>query len=340
MFNPRVLFLVKRRNLTYTPPFGLLYSAAFVADLLHRHHIDAKVVQVTDGNDIDKEVVNFNPTHVIIEALWATPAKVRELLNLPRHANRTWVIRLHSKPSFLAMEGMAMEWLAELAELSKKHHNLRLSANNESANDEYSQVFRVPFLFLPNYYSLGNRKPLSQHRDSLHIGCFGAMRPLKNHLPQAFGAIMYANRKGVPLNFYINSTRIEQHAEPVFKNLRALFAAQPKHKLVEVPWMAHDDFLKFILNMDLGLQVSFSDSFNIVTADFASTGVPIVVSPEIFWMPDMFKANPTDAEDISCKLELADRLPRFFSRFAMRRGLRKYNIVSEFSWLRFIKRKQ
>ena len=77
MFNPRVLFLVKRRNLTYTPPFGLLYSAAFVADLLHRHHIDAKVVQVTDGNDIDKEVVNFNPTHVIIEALWATPAKVR-----------------------------------------------------------------------------------------------------------------------------------------------------------------------------------------------------------------------------------------------------------------------
>jgi len=339
MFKPRVLFLVKRRNLTYTPPFGLLYSANFVADLLHRHHIDAKVVQVTDGNDIDKEVVNFNPTHVIMEALWATPAKIRELLNLPRHSNRTWIIRLHSKPSFLAMEGMAMEWLGELAELSRKHHNLKLSANHEGANSEYSKVFRVPFLFLPNYYFLGNQQPLTHHRNSIHIGCFGALRPLKNHLLQAFGAILYANKRNLPLHFYVNSTRIEQHAEPVFKNLKALFHAQPHHTLVEVPWLSHNDFLKVVANMDLGLQVSFSDSFNIVAADFASTGIPLVVSDEIFWMPDRFKASSTDAEDIACRLAYVHSLPKFYSRFLMRRGLRMYNEVSEDAWLDFIRKK-
>ena len=37
--------------------------------------------------------------------------------------------------------------------------------------------------------------------------------------------------------------------------------------------------------MDLGMQVSFSETFNLVSADFVMCSIPIVVSNQIKWLP-------------------------------------------------------
>jgi hypothetical protein len=56
--------------------------------------------------------------------------------------------------------------------------------------------------------------------------------------------------------------------------------------------------------MDIGMQCSFSETFNIVGADFISQGVPVVGSSEIPWASPIFNADPTSSEDIFNKLML------------------------------------
>jgi len=55
--------------------------------------------------------------------------------------------------------------------------------------------------------------------------------------------------------------------------------------------------------MDLGMQLSFSESFNIVTADFISQYVPIIVSPTISWMDDSLQVGTENLKQIVDKLK-------------------------------------
>jgi len=306
--------------------------------MLQKNYISSSVAIVIDANDIDREVTRFDPKTVVLEALWVTPEKLRELMNLDRHKNRNWVIRIHSKPTFLAMEGCAMKWLGEFVNMTDEFPNLILAANNHTTVNELSRVFSFQFEYLPNYYHNHNVQADLKVRGSsvVSIGCFGAQRPLKNTLTQALAAIIYANNVGKRLEFYVNTDRVEQHGETVLKNVRETFKFQADHRLVEVTWKSHDEFLKLVAMMDLGMQVSLTESFNIVTADFVSVGVPIVVSDEITWMPWLNKAPTTDAIKIADKLQSLYDLPRFVVRSMARRNLRKYNEVSQTRWITFV----
>ena len=67
---------------------------------------------------------------------------------------------------------------------------------------------------------------------------------------------------------------------------------------MEHGWATHAEFLKLVDRMDIGLQVSLSETFNIVAADFVANGVPIIVSPEISWMPVQLQADPNSTDSI------------------------------------------
>ena len=62
--------------------------------------------------------------------------------------------------------------------------------------------------------------------------------------------------------------------------------------------------------MDIGMQVSFSETFNIVGTDLISQGVPIVGSKEIPWMNEWFCARPTETEEIYRALLLTHQSPQ------------------------------
>jgi hypothetical protein len=51
--------------------------------------------------------------------------------------------------------------------------------------------------------------------------------------------------------------------------------------------------------MDLTLQPSYTESFNIVTADSVAEGVPAVVSYSVDWAPDAWKAHPDEIREIA-----------------------------------------
>ena len=165
----------------------------------------------------------------------------------------------------------------------------------------------------------------------LNIGCFGAIRPLKNQLIQAMAAIKFVDDLGGELHFHVNAGRVEQKGQAVLRNLEALFD-NTGHFLVEHPWMDHHDFLKVVGEMDLCMQVSFSETFNIVAADSIACGIPTVVSREIPWAKIGF-ADPTDMESIAKALRNAWRFRRT-NVFMNQIGLAAYTKKARQIWMR------
>ena len=321
----KVLFILKRRE-DYNAivhshiglSTGLFNSASFVNDMLAELGVESKLVVVKDNNDIDREVTAFRPTHVIIEALWVVPTKFEVLQKL--HPSVKWIIRLHSETPFMAGEGMAMDWLGDYSRFKniilacnapRFLREVRLYLKHLNNWDEKTSTQKV--IYLPNFYPQDYvTKKFDRKKEVINIGCFGAVRPLKNHMVQIFAAVDFAERIGKKLRFHVNAGRIEMQGQPVLNNIRGFFQQIHGlgHELINHQWCPREDFLKICANMDIGLQVSFSETFNIVGADIISQGVPLVGSKEIPWAIPLFNADPTDSKNISDKLMMAYRFQR------------------------------
>jgi len=334
----RILFILKfREGYDGKPSYsggqyfssGLYWSAKFVVDMLVDAGIDAKLVQVTDNNDIDREVHNFRPTIVIIEALWVVPQKFDILKKL--HPSVKWIVRLHSNVPFLAQEGVAVEWIKEYTK-----RDVKIASNEIRALEDIRTITGKTPIYLPNYYPL-QKETARKHGEMrrLHIGCYGAIRPLKNQLIQAVAAIRFADDTDRTLFFHVNATRVESGGNPVLENLRALFA-KTRHYLVEDAWMSHEKFLERLRHLDIGMQVSLSETFSIVAADMVNVGIPIVVSHEIDWASFISKVDATNSRKISAGLNLAEILATINVE-RNRHGLKKANKKSKKDWLEFLK---
>ena len=282
---------------------GLIASVQFITDMLEGLGVKAKHVEVKDNNDIDREVKEFRPTHVFLDALWVVPEKFVILTKL--HPRVIWVVRIHSEIPFLAQEGIAMQWMFDYTRMPQP---VFLAANDHQTSRGLEQMLGAKVLYLPNYYPVSDdfdkRKFIDG--DTLDIGCFGAIRPLKNQLIQAVAAIELAEKLGLNLRFHINSVRVEGvNALTILKNLRALFEKKDpsRYTLVEHGWLGRQEFLKLISSMNLSLQVSFSETFNIVTADAVDQGVPVVVSNAIPWVT---RENQVDCLDVVGIVEQAE----------------------------------
>jgi len=288
----KVLFLTKRRGSYGYLSSGLFNSVRFIVDMLNSMGIEAKMVDCVDANSIDKEVHDYRPTHVIIEAFWCVPSKFEVLKKL--HPRVKWVVRDHSDFPFMETEGMAIEWMFEYLK-----YGVTVAANKYETAKELGRVLGKPVAYLPNYYPVTRRTTsMPSNGGEIHIGCFGAIRPLKNQLLQAIAAIRFAETHGKRLKFYINTGRVEACGDRILKNIRALFR-NTKHELIELPWLKHHQFIHLLESyIDMSMQVSFSETFNLVTGDAVNLDIPIVVSSEVFWASPQCMTDPNDIEAI------------------------------------------
>ena len=331
----RILFIAKKGQVysdgyscEYTSS-GLLNSAKFVVDMLLDHDIDATLVQVIDNNEIDREVTKYRPDVVIIEALWVVPEKFEVLTKL--HPSVQWVVRVHSEIPFLAQEGIAIQWIFDYL----KQDGVYVGFNSHRALHNFLRVsWSNKLLYLPNYFPTQHQGTPKDKSPALHIGCFGAIRPLKNQLLQAMSAIRYADLVGKELKFHMNTARVEGGHE-VLKNIRALFK-ETKHTLVEHGWLHHSRFQHLLARMDLSMCVSLSETFCLVAADSVSLGVPLVCSPEVRWSSRVSQADPTSMDSILDAMYRVGRLRRF-TTILNRLGLKEYDQRSVEVWKEFLK---
>jgi hypothetical protein len=354
MKKPIVLFILKRRD-DFDPErhnakglsTGLFNSATFMQEMLNDAGIDARLEVAIDNNCIDRLVTKHRPTHVIIEALWVVPPKFTILSKL--HPSVTWIIRVHSEMPFLAGEGMALDWIADYLQhpkikiginaprmLNEIHTYIRIKENwaDEKLNDK---IFYMPN-FYPQQYKTKNYEINKEHID---IGCFGAVRPLKNHVLQAIAALKFADSIGKKLHFHINGGRIEMKGEPVMNNLRALFQhlIERGHKLVIHEWTPRENFLEICASMDIGLQVSFSETFNIVGADIISQGVPLVGSTEIPWLDEKYSARAVFCDEIYNSL-MSTHLSAQDNVSINQANLTNYTNLTRDVWVEYFKKEE
>ena len=354
MSESKILFICKNRDVTYSGTHygddvdyseaycdkkssGLVNSVKFVVDMLQKAGVNCKMVDVIDNNSIDREVNLFKPTHVVIEALWVVPEKFAVLTRL--HPKVKWIIRLHSELPFIAGEGMAIDWIYEY----KKYKNITIACNSERIAKSLSCLTKTEILYLPNYYDVNSVhtrsvNPITKKKGTIDIGCFGAIRPLKNQFIQAVSSIIFANVIGKKLRFHINGSRVEGKGDSHLRNIRNLFAHNPsKHELVEHDWMSHDVFAALQSQMDVITQVSFTETYNIVTADAIAQDVPVVTSDEIKFVLPIFQAKCTSTVSITFKLILAYYLDKIgFSK--LNKLLLKFNSKqSKKQWLKIFK---
>ena len=342
---PRILFVIKKGSYPYRISYaesdlsreghsGLYWSSKFVADMLAEAGVAVKFVEVIDNTFIDHEIKQFHPTIVVIEALWVVPEKFAELQTLNPCVQ--FVVLLHSETPFLADEPIAVRWLKAYADLGVTIavNSVKMLADAKTVLELEGDTQKI--VYLPDFYPVKPLGPLTGATEdcAIHIGCFGAIRPLKNQLIQAIAAIRFATRAGLRLKFHVNGLEVDAGGQPILDNLRELFVGTI-HELIEDRWVDHKTFLESLKHIDFGMQVSFTETFDIVAADMISSGVPTVVSPEVVWASPGAFAPPTDGVVIAERLREVWKQP-VKAVEESHKGLRRFVEESKRLWLRFV----
>jgi hypothetical protein len=312
---------------------GLGVTALNTSKTLRAHGISADVWAITSAADLKTRLRASGVSHVVISAPWIqTPDLAQICAEFPE---TQFAVNCHSNLGFLQADPSAMRLVREGLDLRRGVWNFHVAANCSRLSRWVKAAYASPCLHLPNIYHLEGPAPdrAIYKTGVLRIGAFGATRALKNLLTSAGAAVEIANNLRADLEFWISSGRNEG-AGPVVDAVRQMMHGVPHVKLIENGWQTWPQFRQTVRHMHLLLQPSYTESFNVVTADGVAEGVPSVVSEAIEWAPSDWKAQVDDAGDIA---RVGLKLLR--SRRAARRGmaaLQKHNRQAFEEWNHFL----
>jgi hypothetical protein len=212
-----------------------------------------------------------------------------------------FAVNCHSNVGFLQADRNGVKLMREVMELELGTHNIRLAGNSRRFCHWVQSAFGTGCTYLPNLYWLNTqpmpRKPFES--GTLRIGVFGATRPLKNLMSAAGAALEIAHNLRVPLELWLSAGRAEGGGETVLGAVREMLNGLPGVDLKMNGWQSWPSFRKTIAHMHLLLQPSYTESFNMVTADGVAEGVSSVVSDAIDWAPRDWRANVDDVLEIA-----------------------------------------
>ncbi len=289
---------------------GLGVAALANSDYLNAHGENATVFPVRHNIDIVREIKDYakkhgrSLTHVVISAPWLS---CRDIAAIVEHFPLIhFVVVSHSNVGFLQADPSGIHLLRDYIELSRKFDNLDIGGNSRRFVQWVSEAYGEPAWLLPNMYPVhGHIIERFFHdvarivRDGLRIGSFGAIRPLKNQLTAAAAAIIIGKKLEVPVEFHLSSGREEGGGNTVLNAIQQMTSDLPRFKLVLDGWAGWHEFRENVASMDLLIHPSYTESFNMVTADGVSQGVPTVGSEAIHWLPDSWKADSDNAIEIA-----------------------------------------
>jgi hypothetical protein len=115
----------------------------------------------------------------------------------------------------------------------------------------------------------------------------------------AGAALEMARSLRSPLELWVSGGRTEGGGEVVLGAVKEMLSGLPGVSLILNGWQTWPNFRRTVGSMNLLLQPSYTESFNMVTADGVAEGVPSVVSNAIDWAPSDWKADVDDTLDIA-----------------------------------------
>ena len=284
------------RNISH---IGLGVAAINTAKVLRREGITTDVWPVLSAADLRKRLTAKPAEHVIISAPWIPAMELQALAT--DFSDTHFAVNCHSNVGFLQADRNGVKLMRETMELEMGTHNIHLAGNSRRFCAWVQSAFSAACVYLPNLYCLGSRPVIRQPfcSGTLRIGIFGATRPLKNLMSAAGAALEIAHYLRVPLELWLSSGRAEGGGETILGAVREMLNGLPGVELKLNGWQSWPNFRKSVGHMHLLLQPSYTESFNMVTADGVAEGVPSVVSNAIDWAPADWKGNVDDVLDIA-----------------------------------------
>jgi hypothetical protein len=337
----RVLFLLKRRDPadTGSDSAGLFAGASLSSDMLIANRIDSRVSVLQDSSSIEQEIIKYDPTHILIENLWAEPEVIAGLQS--RYPHISFLIRLHGDIVDITANDHAMSWISS--------YDTTIAVANPVLLRELRKLLRFELqwtkkqaetrvISLPVSYSQSLPKlTLDKDKSILDIGCFGTLEPHGNHLVQAAAALELAVKQKTQLHFHVQQTQGAGSDDPTLLNLQRIFdgTMHDGHLLIVHPWAPRSSWLDMCAQMDIGMQATHSSLGDQLAADLIVTGVPIVHS-YLPWGGSLWRADPDDSHDIATKLSLAQEL-RWINVVWHQFKLRLHNLRTRRAWLAYLK---
>jgi hypothetical protein len=314
---------------------GLNVAGYATAKVLNANGITTTVFPVRNNVDLVDAIEEYNTenknplTHVVISAPWLSVYDLEQILI--HFKSIQFAILSHSNVGFLQADFDGVNLLLAYQKLSLKYSNLEVGGNSKKFTDWMTSSTKVKTILLPNLYPLPAVPVYKTFSPgTINIGAFGAVRPYKNFMTAAGAAVDIHQKTGYPVIFHMSSG-----GEPGDTlAIEQLFQNTPGVTLIKHPWSYWDKFIQLISTMDVLLQPSFTESFNMITADGISVGVPSVVGTAIYWAPNAWKADSDDALSVSTvaiNLLYSDKLRREGYP-----ALQKHNHSSLKYWFNFV----
>ena len=286
------------RNISH---IGLGVAAINTAKVLRREGIVTEVWPIVSAADLRQRLATAPAKHVIISAPWIPSSELLAMAN--QFPETQFAVCCHSNVGFLQADRNGVKLVRELLELELGTHNIHLAGNARRFCAWVEAAFSAPCAYLPNLYYLDEHAerhhPELFHGGVLRIGAFGATRPLKNLMSAAGAALQIGRELRAPLELWLSAGRAEGGGETVLAAVKEMLSDLPNVNLMLNGWQSWPKFRKVVGHMHLLLQPSYTESFNMVTADGIAEGVPSVVSHAIDWVPEYWKAKTDDVVDIA-----------------------------------------
>lgn len=285
------------RNISH---IGLGVAAMNTSKVLRQAGFPTEVWPIVNAQDLRERLTVSPAEQVIISAPWIPSAQLQGLAN--DFSETQFAVNCHSNVGFLQADRNGVKLVRETMELELGTHNVHLAGNCRRFCDWVTSAFGAPCAYLPNLYYL-DPNATARHKSydggPVRIGAFGATRPLKNLMSAAGAAIEVARSLRVPLELWLSGGRAEGGGETVLAAIKELVDGLPGVTLNLNGWQSWPKFRKLVGHMHVLLQPSYTESFNMVTADGVAEGVASVVSEAIDWAPHHWRADVDDVCDIA-----------------------------------------
>ncbi len=287
----RILFFIKSFGPGYNNSGvydAAKYTADFIANEMSSYEkIECLVIPVKNEEEIVKVTTDIPYNFIIIEGIWADPEKIT---NVPKYF---MAVRCHSQWSF--MDPFATSLIFKYSKMGVLTIFNEYETYKIFKTTEDNSFFQGECWYLPNVFPVHDDipfVPLSERSEptKFKIGMFGELRPMKNHTMQAM-VLRRVSKKlyekyGITTELHINTSL---DADPVLNSIRTIcFEEGSNLALKEHFWLKGEEFNKVIAEMNLGLQVSFTETFNLTSARFINNGVPVIASTAVSWLPKRY----------------------------------------------------
>lgn len=284
------------RNISH---IGLGVAALNTSKSLRAVGIRADVWPIVDAADLRRRLAGGEVTHVVVSAPWVpSPDLQRLTLDFPEVR---FAVSCHSNVGFLQADANGVRRFGEGMEIERGSHNFRMAGNSHKFTRWVERTFGVPCSYLPNLYYVDGLVPVNRpaYRGGLlRIGAFGATRALKNLMSAAGAALTISRDLDVDVELWINSGR-DEGGGGILGAIQEMFAITRHAKVVQAGWQSWHNHRKTVSQMDLLISCSYTESFNMVTADGIAEGVASVVSDAIDWVPPHWQAPADNVLDIA-----------------------------------------